>query len=360
MDLTHEERSSHSCLPHVLFTFRNVESYFHSFSDTDVTNFEFPANTVNGGIFTATNLHKHECTAWIRKCVNWSTHHFKAEGIPAISESKPANPKWSMTANGDFLPDPWFAWDPEECNLKKLKFLMRLYQQKMSCVWNQKPKKKITPAKKKSYHSYSLIKPPRFLSHKQPRYHPRLCSYQTEPTVLRTHSSCWERSKGLFAFLWRSLHATPVFYMKNDPRFGGRESWYFLKMYLVIDHRDTKRISSLGSHSVEALSPKKSICAQKAINFSTPTKIVVAARQSVKSQLHVGKQPTKNQAVKIGQRRNWPYQTPKRDVRATTWKKDSKESRPPVWILWTKFANFIQKKNLKGYLAKKMSGQDNN
>ena len=24
--------------------------------------------------------------------------------------------------------------------------------------------------------------------------------------------------------LWRSLHATPVFYMKNDPRFGGRQS----------------------------------------------------------------------------------------------------------------------------------------
>ena len=93
-------------------------------------------------------------------------------------------------------------------------------------------------------------------------------------------------------------------------------------MYLVIDHRDsdTKRISSL-AHSVEALSPKKSICAQKAINFSIPTKIVVAARQSVKSQLHVGKQPTKNQAVKIGQPRTWPYQTPKRDVRATTWKK---------------------------------------
>ena len=84
-----------------------------------------------------------------------------------------------------------------------------------------------------------------------------------------------------------------------------RPSWY-----------NTYQLS--GSHSVEALSPKKSICAQKAINFSIPTKIVVAARQSVKSQLHVGKQPTKNQAVKIGQPRTWPYQTPKRDVRATT------------------------------------------
>ena len=33
----------------------------------------------------------------------------------------------------------------------------------------------------------------------------------------------------------------------------------------------------------------------KRINFSIPTKIVVAARHSVKSQVHVGKQPTKNQ-----------------------------------------------------------------
>ena len=125
-------------------------------------------------------------------------------------------------------------------------------------------------------------------------------------------------------------------------------------MYLVIDHRDsdTKRISSL-AHSVEALSPKKSICAQKAINFSIPTKIVVAARQSVKSQLHVGKQPTKNQAVKIGQPRTWPYQTPKRDVRATTWKKRQQKRRQ--LNLRISF-----KKNLKGYLAKKMSRQDNN
>ena len=87
-----------------------------------------------------------------------------------------------------------------------------------------------------------------------------------------------------------------------------RPSWY-------------KTYQLSGSHSVEALSPKKSICGQKAINFSIPTKIVVAARQNVKSQLHLGKQPTKNQAVKIGQPRTWPYHTPKRDVRATTWKK---------------------------------------
>ena len=58
-----------------------------------------------------------------------------------------------------------------------------------------------------------------------------------------------------------------------------RPSWY-------------KTYQLSGSHTVEALSPKKSICAQKAINFSIPTKIVVAARQNVKSQLHVGKQPT--------------------------------------------------------------------
>ena len=30
--------------------------------------------------------------------------------------------------------------------------------------------------------------------------------------------------------LWRSLHATPVFYMKNDPRFGGRQSWPFCQI----------------------------------------------------------------------------------------------------------------------------------
>ena len=45
--------------------------------------------------------------------------------------------------------------------------------------------------------------------------------------------------------LWRSLHATPVFYMKNDPVLGVVKADIFWKMYLVIDHRDTKRISSL-------------------------------------------------------------------------------------------------------------------
>ena len=100
-----------------------------------------------------------------------------------------------------------------------------------------------------------------------------------------------------------------------------RPSWY-------------KTYQLSGSHSVKALSPKKSICAQKAINFSIPTKIVVAARQSVKSQLHVSKQPIKNQAVKIGLPKTWPYQTPKRDVRPRHGKKDSKESSPPVWVLW--------------------------
>ena len=29
---------------------------------------------------------------------------------------------------------------------------------------------------------------------------------------------------GVYGLLWRSLHATPVFYMKNNPRFGGRQS----------------------------------------------------------------------------------------------------------------------------------------
>ena len=115
-----------------------------------------------------------------------------------------------------------------------------------------------------------------------------------------------------------------------------RPSWY-------------KTYQLSGSHSVKALSPKKSICAQKAINFSIPTKIVVAARQSVKSQLHVSKQPIKNQAVKIGLPKTWPYQTPKRDVRPRHGKKDSKESSPPVWVLWmletaTKFANHSKKK----------------
>ena len=125
-----------------------------------------------------------------------------------------------------------------------------------------------------------------------------------------------------------------------------RPSWY-------------KTYQLSGSHSVEALSPKESICAQKAINFSIPTKIVVAARQSVKSQLHVGKQPTKNQAVKIGQPKTWPYQTPKRDVRATTWKKKTAKrvdhQSESLWMLETatKFANFIQKKTWKDIWQRK-------
>ena len=165
--------------------------------------------------------------------------------------------------------------------------------------------------------------------------------------------------------LWRSLHATPVFYMKNDLRFGGRQSLIFLKMYLVIDHRDTKTYQLSGSHSVEALSPKKSICAQKAINFSIPTKIVVAARQNVKSQLHVGKQPTKNQAVKIGQPRTWPYQTPKRgckghDMEKKTAKRVDHQSESSECLRRQLNLRISFKNNLKGYLAKKMSGQDNN
>ena len=85
----------------------------------------------------------------------------------------------------------------------------------------------------------------------------------------------------------------------------------------------------------------------------------MAARQSVKSQLYVGKQPTKNQAVKIGQPKTWPYQTPKRYARATTWKKTAKRvdhqsessecSRRPLNL------RISFKKNLKGYFAKKMS-----
>ena len=47
-----------------------------------------------------------------------------------------------------------------------------------------------------------------------------------------TENRLWKRvvpSETEFAWLppnilWRSLHATPVFYMKNDPRFGGRQS----------------------------------------------------------------------------------------------------------------------------------------
>ena len=34
--------------------------------------------------------------------------------------------------------------------------------------------------------------------------------------------------------LWRSLHATPVFYMKNNPRFGGRQSKPFCYTSAVI------------------------------------------------------------------------------------------------------------------------------
>ena len=147
-------------------------------------------------------------------------------------------------------------------------------------------------------------------------------------------------------------------------RFGGRQSWYFLKNVSCNRPSWYKTYQLSGSHSVEALSPKKSICAQKAINFSIPTKIVVAARQSVKSQLHVGKQPTKNQAVKIGQPKTWPYQTPKIDVSIPRQKKTAKRvdhQSQVLWMLETALNLRISfKKNLKGYLAKKMSGQDNN
>ena len=48
------------------------------------------------------------------------------------------------------------------------------------------------------------------------------------------------------------------------PRFGGRQSWYFLKMHLVIDHGDAKTYQLSGSHSVEAVEKKiSSICMQK-------------------------------------------------------------------------------------------------
>ena len=125
-----------------------------------------------------------------------------------------------------------------------------------------------------------------------------------------------------------------------------RPSWY-------------KTYQLSGSHSVEALSPKKkSICAQKAINFSIPTKIVVAARQSVKSQLHVGKQPTKNQADKIGQPKTWLLQKemwgPRHGKKKTAKRVDHQSERRSLNL------RISFKKNLKGYLAKKMSGQDNN
>ena len=79
--------------------------------------------------------------------------------------------------------------------------------------------------------------------------------------------------------LWRSLHATPVFYMKNDPRFGGSSKLIFFENVSCNRPSWYKTYQLSGSHSVEALSPKKSICAQKAINFSFPTKIVVAANK---------------------------------------------------------------------------------
>ena len=81
------------------------------------------------------------------------------------------------------------------------------------------------------------------------------------------------------------------------------------------------------------------------------SKIVVAARQSVESQLHVGKKPTKNQAVKNDPAKDLALQTPKRDGRATTWKKkadrkriDQQSESSKCLKSATKFANFIQKR----------------
>ena len=130
-----------------------------------------------------------------------------------------------------------------------------------------------------------------------------------------------------------------------------RPSWY-------------KTYQLSGSHSVEALSPKKSICAQKAINFSIPTKIVVAARQSVKSQLHVGKQPTKNQAVKSVSRGPGLTKLQNRckghDMEKKTAKRVDHQSESSECLRRQLNLRISFKKNLKGYLAKKMSGQDNN
>ena len=78
--------------------------------------------------------------------------------------------------------------------------------------------------------------------------------------------------------LWRSLHAKPVFLHEKWPPFWGSSKLIFFENVSCNRPSWYKTYQLSGSHSVEALSPKKkSICAQKAINFSIPTKIVVAA-----------------------------------------------------------------------------------
>ena len=118
-----------------------------------------------------------------------------------------------------------------------------------------------------------------------------------------------------------------------------RPSWY-------------KTYQLSGSHSFEALSPKKLICAQT-------TKIVVAARHSVKSQVHFGKQPTKNQG-KNRSAEDLALPNSKKRCKGHDIEKKTAKSRPPVWVLWMRrplnLRISFSKKNLKEYLAKKMSG----
>ena len=62
------------------------------------------------------------------------------------------------------------------------------------------------------------------------------------------------------------------------------------------------------------------------------SKIVVAARQSVESQLHVGKQPTKNQAVKNDPAKDLALPNSKKRWKGHGMEKESrwKENRPTV------------------------------
>ena len=129
-----------------------------------------------------------------------------------------------------------------------------------------------------------------------------------------------------------------------------RPSWY-------------KTYQLSGSHSFEALRPKKLICAQKAINFSIPTKIVVAARHSVKSQVHVGKQPTKNQG-KNRSAEDPALPNSKKRCKGHDIEKKTAKSRPPVWVLWMRrplnLRISFSKKTWQNIWQRKCLGQDNN
>ena len=72
--------------------------------------------------------------------------------------------------------------------------------------------------------------------------------------------------------LWRSFHARPIFYMKNDPVLGSRQNWYFVKMHLVRTMVMQKRISSLALTVLKLKRKNKVNLCAKTISFWYPHK----------------------------------------------------------------------------------------